>query len=205
MTALSLLQVDAVRSGDGVLIWIGVALLFAVIVGFSLLYALLSRTRLELEALSRLEGIENIEEKVGKIVEHHGLLDLRRLEHVLIDIRDGQRRSEERLLSLVESLNQTQENLANAATIGTSGGPPLNAVHISSKALSERIVSRLLALGFERVEVLASLDELDELLEQDGEVRVEARRTGALHKGRVFIRDGSIADVQLRAAYEVFP
>ena len=72
-------------------------------------------------------------------------------------------------------------------------------------SLSERVMSRLLAMGFERIEVLTSHEDLDAIGEGDGDVLVEARKGGAMHKGRAIVKAGSISDVRLRSAYESFP
>jgi hypothetical protein len=73
--------------------------------------------------------------------------------------------------------------------------------------LSERIVQRLLAHGYERVHVVPTLAELEELFEAEGahEVLVEARHNGVLCKGRVLLRDGVVTDVELKPAYTMFP
>jgi hypothetical protein len=72
--------------------------------------------------------------------------------------------------------------------------------------LGERITTRLLAMGFERIEVLTPLEQLEHLQAGgEGEVLVEARRAGAHHKGRVLVKDGAICDVKLRDSYEAFP
>jgi hypothetical protein len=110
----------------------------------------------------------------------------------LIDMRDGLKRLEERVLAAQSPA---------IATPVTSDllipAPPLN--------LSERITNRLLAHGFGEVQILIDDEELNRLHQQDGEVVVEARRAGVLHKGRVPIRNGRIDRVEMNPAYSVFP
>lgn len=161
------------------------AVLAAVAGGVVVLALRLQRQREALAPLARLEAIEGL---LRQLSDHEGELDLRRLEHVLIDLRDGQRRLEDRLLRLLESRQPG----------GASGGPVAG--------LGERVTTRLLALGYERIEILSEGEELEAVESGgEGEVRVEARRGGALHKGRVRIEDGTIRDVRLRDSYEAFP
>ena len=75
---------------------------------------------------------------------------------------------------------------------------------LTNRVLAERVTDRLLALGYDRIEFITAPEEL-ELDGGEGEVRIEARRGGAPHKGRVTVRDGKIVDVQLRSSYEIFP
>lgn len=171
-----------------------VALLGTLLVVLFQLQARLQKQRSELEPLSHLARIEA---GVRRLAEERDDLDLRRLEHVLIDIRDGQRRLEERLIGVVESL-QTREVVVDSADGRTLELP-------GSSRLAERITGRLLAMGFERIEILTPFDELERLTDGDGEVVVEARRAGAPHKGRVLLREGAISDVRMRDGYEAFP
>lgn len=175
------------------LIWIGIGLGALASAALVLLYLLLARMReLELRA-APLEQLTKIEAHLIDIVQQPQDLDLRRLEHVLIDIRDGQRRVEARMLAVLESLQATRAGEASDA-------PPATA-----PSAVDRITSRLLALGFERIEFLTAAEELPDLFESDGDVLVEARRSGVPYKGRVALRDGGIGDVQLRPSYQIFP
>ena len=116
-------------------------------------------------------------------------LDLRRIEHALLEIRDGQRRLEDRLMRGVESGGAP---LASGAGDGTPA------------SLVERVTTRLLAQGFERVQVVTPRDELPEG-DADGAVLVEAHRDGVLYKGRVEVRAGALHDVDMKPAYSAFP
>ena len=156
------------------------------------LHLWLARARGLLEPLERLGSIEAT---VGRIAEERDRLDLRRLEHVLIDIRDGQRRLEERLIAVLESLTTREVVLSPSSPAGGARGG-----HVA-----ERVTSRLLALGYERIEVLTPLEDLERLVDGEGEILVEAHRSGVSHKGRVILRDGGIADIRMREGYEAFP
>lgn len=145
--------------------------------------------------LSELDRLSELKAALQPLVDSRGELDLRRLEHVLIDIRDGQRRVEERLLSVIE--------IGHERSIHVNALEPVSAGAASS--LADRVVTRLLALGYERVQVVTSREDLEKLLEQDGEILVEARRDGAPCKGHISVRGGRLADVQIQAAYTTFP
>lgn len=140
----------------------------------------------------RLSVLDDIRATLARVAKEREDLDLRRIEHVLIELRDGQRRLEDLLLrSSQAGLGAPQAPTASAGAIG----------------LSERIVQRLLAQGFERVQVVPSLEELAKLAEAGGvhEVPIEARRNGVLCKGRVLVRDGVLIDVEVQPAYSMFP
>ncbi len=157
-------------------------------------WLLLARARTLQEKLARLERLDDIARDVAKVAQGEGDLDLRRLEHVLIDIRDGQKRVEDRLLAVVES-SASMKPGASAIAL-TSGG---------ANALADRVVTRLLALGYERVQIVTPSADIGRMVDGDGDVLIEARRDGAPCKGRVSVRHGVLTDVQIQAAYSAFP
>lgn len=140
----------------------------------------------------RLNVLDDIRATLARVAKEREDLDLRRLEHVLIELRDGQRRLEDLLL---------RASQMGAATPASPAAPA------GAVGLSERIVQRLLAQGFERVQVVPSLEELAKLSEPGGvhEIPIEARRNGVLCKGRVLVRDGVVIDVEVQPAYSMFP
>jgi hypothetical protein len=81
--------------------------------------------------------------------------------------------------------------------------PGSQALVLRHSLLAERTTNRLLALGYERIQVLNDADELAAL--EDGEVRVEALREGVVCKGRVLVRAGHLAEVEMRTAHGMFP
>lgn len=176
--------------------YLGLGILLVSLAILLLLYSLVSRLRRPDEVLERLQHLERIEATLNRIAEQHAELDLRRLEHALLDIRQALRKSDERSAALTDSIRQSRDASAE------QGGLPVEG---SATGLADRVTNRLLALGFEQIEILTPLEELEAFALVDGEVVVEARRGGALHKGRLSVRDGGIADVHLRASYEVFP
>jgi hypothetical protein len=159
--------------------------------------------RLE-ERLARLDKLEEMTATLEKLASNQDGLDLRRLEHVLIDIRDGQKRVEARMLEIVESH-------ARGAVFsqGTSENAGTRAVELSGAAaggaLADRIVTRLLALGYERIVLVTPSEDQGRIAREGGAVVVEAKRDGAACKGRVLVADGRIADIQIQSAYSTFP
>ncbi|HVS11884.1 MAG TPA: hypothetical protein VMS76_18605 [Planctomycetota bacterium] len=174
--------------------WLAGALVLAAAAGAVGTWLLLARVR-ELERLGgKLDALERLESALAKLAAERGDLDLRRIEHALLEIRDLQRRLEDALLRTVQ-VARAPGGAAASAGEGTAG-------------LSERIVTRLVALGYERVQLVTPLAEMDELCASEstsGDVLVEARRNGVLCKGRVRVRGGVLAEVEMQPAYAVFP
>ena len=163
----------------------------------------LGKVERKLAPLDRLAEIQNA---IQKTQEDAGALDLRRIEHALIDIRDGQKRVEDRTLAVLEAAQGGPRIPGALATTGAAPGSPHGSN--SGSALADRIVTRLLALGYERIQLVTPLARIAELAEgnaADGEVTVEARRDGAACKGRILVKQGAIADVHIQSAYSVFP
>jgi len=187
---MHLLLADSDAAMDPTLL-VGIIVFVTLVAMGGLLVYLTARLRQQTDALAGLARLEAIEGLLRQLAGRGEELDVRRLEHVLIDLRDGQRRLEERLVRLLEVPSADAPAPAGAAR------------HTS---LSERVATRLLSMDYERIEVLTPLEDLEALeLAEEGEVVVEARRGGALHKGRVLVKDGAICDVRLRSSYEAFP
>lgn len=160
-------------------------------VGIFLMLAAMRRLERRLAALDRLP---NLEASLAKLAERESMLDLRRTEHTLIDIRDGLKRLEERILSVAESRMRETQTLPALMSGPGSGG-----------FVSDRILARLLALGYERIQVVTPADEIAAWVDGDGWAIVEARRDGALCKGRVRVARGLVGAVELQSAYSAFP
>ena len=150
---------------------------------------------------SGLDALTEIGLRLDALAKEREDLDLRRIEHLLIDLRDGQARTEDALLRVVQ-VPRREEQEPGVLVPQRPGGD-----------LAERVTNRLLAMGYERIVLIGGLESLAELVAQDseddgpeeGEVLVEARREGVLHKGRVLVRDGRLAEVELNPAYSLFP
>lgn len=170
-------------------LWLGLALLVAAAAAAVGVWAVVRRLDALRAALARLETLEELQRTLARWLSERDDLDLRRIEHLLIDLRDGSKRVEELLLRAEESRASAREALVPAA----------------APALGERVVNRLAALGYERIELVTPNQELEALATQGGDVLVEARREGVLCKGRVRIRAGRIDAVQLQPAFSIFP
>lgn len=175
---------------EGLLPWVGVFLLVTTAITAAAAWAAVRRLeglREETRSLARLEDLQRT--LAGLSGSREGL-DLRRIEHLLIDLRDGFARLESVLLRLHEDGARTGEALAVLAP---------------QAAIGERVTTRLLALGYERVRVVTPPEELSALAAGDGQVVVEAHREGTQCKGRVTIRAGRIEAVHLLPAFSAFP
>ncbi len=175
--------------------WIALALLVVCVAGFAGLAFLVARKSTAERSAAPDAQLAEIAALLAKIANAQTELDLRRLEHVLIALRDGQKRVEDRLLAAVEA--------RSGGSASRSAIEPVSATLATT--LPERIVTRLLALGYERIQFVTPVTDVQKLSATDGDVLVEARRDGAACKGRVLVRGGTIADIQLQSAYSIFP
>ena len=180
--------------GEG-LFWIALAGLLVLIALGAGVWTILGRMRVVEREARRLGALEGLEAQLGRLVAGREDLDLRRIEHVLIDLRDAQRRLEDALIGTVEALRRADGRPSDELV----PAPPF------ADTLGERIVNRMLALGYERVQIVTHADKLAELSSKDGEVLVEARRDGVLHKGRMMVRGGRLADLEIHPTYSIFP
>ena len=171
--------------------WLAAALLIAVCAGVAGVWVLIGRMR-ELERLgARLEALEDVREALSRLVADREDLDLRRVEHVLIEMRDGQKRLEDAFLRTVQRPSTEYPQVSGAAP--------------SDVRLSERVTNRLLALGYEQIRILSERELLESVSDGDGEILVEARRHGGICKGRVHVRAGALTDVDLQPSWSTFP
>jgi hypothetical protein len=123
---------------------------------------------------------------------------LARVEGLLEDLRDVQRRLDDRLSALAERASAPTPVVVSAAAAPGAGATGAAA---EPAQLVERALNRLLALGYEQVEVVTPRDAVD----PDGSIIVEARRSGAIYKGAVRLSGGAVADVALRPSHDLFP
>lgn len=194
ITSLSLFE-PQLAGAEG-LEYIGLGLLLVSLAILFVLFSLVSRLRRPDGLIDRLQHLERIEATLDRIAEQQGELDIRRIEHELVEIRQALRHSDERQAAAADSIEPSRDASAGRGELPAEG---------SGAGLADRVTNRLIALGFAQIEILTPLEELEAFALVDGDVVVEARRAGALHKGRLSIRGGGIADVHLRASYEVFP
>ena len=178
-------------------LWVLAALLGAALACAIALCVLVVRLRrFEAGQTQQVEHLAALRASLERLAATHADLDLRRLEHALIDMRDTERRTADLLLAFTE--RSARESLGPNANLAPIAAP-------SAGALSERIVTRLVALGYERIVLITPHAALEALLAGEGHVQVEARRDGAACKGRVHVRQGAIVDVQIQSAYSIFP
>lgn len=142
-----------------------------------------------------LEHLSALARDVHALSEERADLDLRRVEHILIELRDSQVRLEDALLRHADA---TREALVRGDSTSALAAP-------AGDGLGERAVNRLIAMGYERIQLVTRHEKLLELVARDGEILVEANKSGVLHKGRVLVRSGRIANVELHPAYSIFP
>jgi hypothetical protein len=175
------------------------ALVVGLLLGAAALYLLarLERTAEEQRALARSQQglLTELRDLLLRLEVERSTLDLRRIEHLLIDARDSQARLEDALLRSVERRSGPSEERL----------PAERAPAQPADQLLERLHNRLLAMGYERIQVVTPRQELDSLGEQRVEVLVEARRAGVLFKGRVTLAEGRILDVTMQPPYALFP
>lgn len=150
----------------------------------------------------RHEVLSSIEANLGALTEGSRDASMQRITHLLIEIRDGQKRVAERLAQNSEAMVSAREAAAAHEATDLATEPGANR---GIGVYRDRILSRLVALGFEQIEIVTLAEELPRVFKDGGEVIVEARRGGAHYKGRVLVDNDSIAEVALRSAYEMFP
>ncbi len=173
--------------------WLALASVLTAVAGAVGIWAIVAGLRELRGGIKRLDALQEIDHKLARLVADREDLDLRRIEHVLLDLRDTQRRLEDALLRAFEARSLPSPSGRELATV------PL------PESIGERVVNRLLSLGYEQVEIVTRFEKLAELARSDGEVLVEAKREGVLHKGRVSLRLGRLADVEMTPAYSIFP
>ncbi len=171
--------------------WILVLCALLLAAATTALWLLVIRAKDLSESADRWSALDKIHSQLGKLVGERSDIDLRRLEHVLLDVRDGLKKVEGAFLDSVQ-----QGRSPDGGTAAGAGGP---------REISERVVNRLLALGYERVELAAEDEQLAAVAGGDGAVLVEAQRGGSLYKGRVHFENGAIRDVDMRSSHSTFP
>ena len=173
---------------SGTLIWVGVAVFAASTVTAACAALLLQRARALERSLKRLDALGEIQAVLSQLAKAREEMDLRRIEHALLDVRTGLKRTEDAMLRVVERPRET--------------GAPSSAGAVLQ--LPERLTNRLLALGYERVQISSTPEQLEQIGER-GEILVEARRDGALWKGHAVVEQGALTHLELKPVYSLFP
>ena len=173
--------------------WLLSALLIACTLAAVGIWMLVARWRDVGGLAQRFDVFDSLDAQLKKLVADRGDLDLRRIEHVLLELRDASRRLEDSLLRATQSGR------------GSASAP---AAALDADTLSDRVINRLLAHGYEHVQLVTTLDEMSAIFDAGGgtgEALVEARRNGVLCKGRVLVRNGAVTEVEMKPAYAIFP
>jgi hypothetical protein len=168
--------------------WLVLALLGACAVGLWVAVARLFEIERRLAALARNGEPAGA---AGRESSQRESVDLRRIEQVLQEMRDGSKRLEDTLL---RALTAARGSSAGGELAGSS---PID--------LGERVTNRMLALGYERVVIVTPREQFEGIFRGGGEVLVEARRDGAPCKGKAVFRGGALVDVAMQSAYATFP
>ncbi|MEM1449778.1 MAG: hypothetical protein AAF957_02350 [Planctomycetota bacterium] len=69
----------------------------------------------------------------------------------------------------------------------------------------DHVHERLSAMGYTDVRIVTEADLITAELVRSGELLIEARRGGGVHKGRVVLEDGRVIDVRLQPGHGMFP
>jgi hypothetical protein len=149
--------------------------------------------------LGSLDRLQAMEAALQKLYEREAAIDLRRTEHVLLDVRDQVQRLEERLLAIAERQTRATLERPGADLVAAPQGAA------AASVVTDRILARLLALGYERIRIVTNADDLARLASAEGDAIVEARRDGALCKGRVRVAHGLVGSIEVQPAYSAFP
>ena len=171
--------------------WPELVVAAAALAGVLLLYLLYSRAVRMDARLKDLEGLARLEETLGELKDGANGVDLERVEHLLEDLRDTNRRIGRQLIDLTEQSVSEPDPNETRRPVG-----PL---------LGERITNRLIVLGCERIELLVGAGDLERIAAEGGEVGFEARRDGAMAKGRVEVSDGRLVNVDISTSHQMFP
>src|SRR5262249_20145678 len=137
-------------------LWLGLALFLAAVAAALGAWAIVRRLERLRADLAALEALPELQRTGGHWVSEREDPGLRRIEHLLIDLRDGSKRVEELLL-------RSEERRAAAGTGDTL-------VPIAPPTLAERVLQRLVSLGYERIELVTPHAELEAIAHRGGDV-----------------------------------
>ncbi len=111
-----------------------------------------------------------------------------------------------RLAGQVESLAAALVHLPRESFSMPPGPEPMPGAGTSPASMAiQGARANLSAQGYTQVEIITPPSEIDADLLRAGELTVEAKRGGAIFKGRVLLDEGQVVDVQLRPSHQIFP
>jgi|GEM_PF-4974704 len=150
-------------------------------------------------------ALEAIAARLEKSAAERSDIDLRRTEHVLIDIRDGLKGLEDAVIEAASRPAVVEREIVPAAPPSDEPVDDEQRRADAADGVVERLHNRLNALGYERVQLLGERDLYEMASTGRVEVPVEARRDGVVHKGRCVVEKGRVLDVRMDPPYRLFP
>ena len=177
----------------------------ALVVGYVLVHLRLVRFEEHLQKLAGIRSMDDrlrvLDERLLQIVEGFERIRLDRIENKL-----------ERLHDDLEDLREATTDVRQAvvqlpAPVATDGEfaakPPIVVPEPAGTRVRALVEGRLLQLGYGNLDILTDLSSLHS--DNDVEVQVECERNGMPVKGRVIVRNGSVRDVAMQSAAQMFP
>lgn len=188
---------------SGVALGVDVVTLVLVAVGVVFVFRLLGQLRgVEAAVDEQTRTLATIAARLEKSAAERSDIDLRRTEHVLIDIRDGLKGLEDAVIEAASRTTVVEREIVPAAP---AAGSDEDAKADAADVVVERLHNRLGALGYERVHLLGEREIYELAALGRAEIPVEARRDGVVHKGRCIVEKGRVLDVRMDPPYRLFP
>lgn len=187
-------------SDDSASFWVLAILVVVAVLGIVVLLRIARRlASMEAAGEKRNDLLDELGTRLKKLEAERADIDLRRTEHVLIDIRDGLKGLEDAVIEAASRPTVVEREIVTAPDAPAE--PPPDAADI----VRERLHNRLAALGYERVQLLGDHELYEMAALGRAEIPVEARRNGVIHKGRCIVEKGRVLDVRMDPPYRLFP
>lgn len=178
----------------------------ALLVGYLLVHLRLIRCETHLQKLAgiralddRLRSLDDRLARLSEVFEKFRVdrieAQLERLHDDLEDVRDATTLVRQAVVQIPAPASQAVASLPSVPV------PAL--VEDAAGRVCAVVETRLLQLGYGRIQILTDLTGL--VSTTDVELQVEAERNGMPMKGRVTVRNGSVRDVALQSVVQMFP
>lgn len=159
------------------------------------LYSRLARYEAYMKAEK--EGMNNLNDRLQKLVDGLEALGTRRVEDQLADIHEV-------LASIRDSLDRAPAAPPSSASEGSVVSvPAMHAAPRHKLGLVDVVEAKLYNLGYQRVTVVTDLSDAD--ASEPTRVVVEAERDGALHKGHLILHGTAVTEFEMQPNYTSFP
>lgn len=171
----------------------------ALLVGYVLVHLRLVRFE---EHMQKLGVIRSLDDRLRVLVEAIEKLDLGRIEHRLDQLHDD-------LEGLREATRNVREAVVEIPALPPASGAPIEIVHAPAPTetpaarVQALVESRLLQLGYGRIQLLSDLAGVTS--HGDADVQVECERNGMPAKGHVLVRNFGVRDVAMQTVAPMFP